>query len=666
MEPAHIGTGLSAEQLLAGARHAHGTLRLVGEPATGDVGRGNTQDVFSAASHCLFGFLTTREANALRRTCREACAAVTAHPWTDAQTRIAGRLARWRKCFPHAVAANVTERYDLVSADFAHLRGVRTIDMARCHNRRLGNDVAAHLRDVRVLDLSYCFFAGGMTSAILADLGGVSELTVRTGGELPYAELLQLRRRSPPLKLRLSCDDAIVFLRNSPADLEAALFVCRTMHEEAADEDEATRHYAVTATGAAAAVLGAMAAHPSSVEIKVHACAVIRYIAMYARSEAARADLLGAINVMLATLASLPHDAAIAEHVCAFLGGVALDGKDSWERVVAAGGVTAIVAACKALPRSELVAAAACTALATIAASEEGPEAVVAAGGCGVAVAALATFPLSERVASAACPALAAISANDEGCAIIAAAGGAALFVAAMTAMPRNGALVESTCRGLGKIAKNPTHHQSVTEAGGAAAIVAAGAAHIRLEEMPTTMCIALGDIACSGDAGRASVVAAGGAAAVVAAAASQRRCFDMAISAPSALADIAVGLEGCTSVVRAGGVATIMAALAAHNNDFVAPFVLSALRNVARDDEGRASVIAAGGVTSIVRAMGKFRRNGGVWMRACEALCSVAGSDDGCRSIVEAGGLDALRAAPFPGLADDALAALSARGFVA
>ena len=105
MEPAHLGAGLSAEELLADARHITGTLRLVGEPATGDVGRGNTQDVFSVASHCLFGFFTTDEACMLRSVCCEARDAVAAHPWEDARTKISGSLAAWRKCFPHAVAA---------------------------------------------------------------------------------------------------------------------------------------------------------------------------------------------------------------------------------------------------------------------------------------------------------------------------------------------------------------------------------------------------------------------------------------------------------------------------------------------------------------------------------------------------------------------------------
>jgi hypothetical protein len=55
----------------------------------------------------VFGFLTTRDARALRlvsRMCREDVAAAR---WLDMETRITGSLAAWRACFPGARAANV-------------------------------------------------------------------------------------------------------------------------------------------------------------------------------------------------------------------------------------------------------------------------------------------------------------------------------------------------------------------------------------------------------------------------------------------------------------------------------------------------------------------------------------------------------------------------------
>ena len=167
-----------AEELLRRARHVHGTLRLVGEPAAG--GRDeNPQNVFSVASHCLFGFLTTRDANAVRATCREARDAVAAHPWADAETRIPRSLARWRACFPRAVAANVSERDDLVDADFAaHLRGLRVLNMGRC--RGVSDAAFVHLRGIHTLKMWGC--ACGQTSitgATFAHLRGVHVLCMQ-------------------------------------------------------------------------------------------------------------------------------------------------------------------------------------------------------------------------------------------------------------------------------------------------------------------------------------------------------------------------------------------------------------------------------------------------------------------------------------------------------
>ncbi len=58
----------------------------------------------------IFGFLTTREACALRLVCRLCCADVAAARWHDEKTAISGSLAAWRTCFPDARAANVVGR----------------------------------------------------------------------------------------------------------------------------------------------------------------------------------------------------------------------------------------------------------------------------------------------------------------------------------------------------------------------------------------------------------------------------------------------------------------------------------------------------------------------------------------------------------------------------
>jgi hypothetical protein len=80
----------------------------------------------------VFGFLTTREACTLRLVSQECREAVAAARWHDGATHISGSLAAWRACFPGAVAANVEGRRDLRDADFAHLAGVKVLNMKRC------------------------------------------------------------------------------------------------------------------------------------------------------------------------------------------------------------------------------------------------------------------------------------------------------------------------------------------------------------------------------------------------------------------------------------------------------------------------------------------------------------------------------------------------------
>ena len=83
-----------------------------------------------SAGEGIFGFLSTREANTLRLVCGEFRDAVSEARWHDETTRISGSLAAWRACFPNARAANVAGRADLQDADFAHLAGLKALNMS--------------------------------------------------------------------------------------------------------------------------------------------------------------------------------------------------------------------------------------------------------------------------------------------------------------------------------------------------------------------------------------------------------------------------------------------------------------------------------------------------------------------------------------------------------
>ena len=136
----------------------------------------------------VFGFLTTREARALRLVSHECREAVAAARWHDAGTLIGGSLKAWRACFPGAVAANVGWRWDVTDADFEHLVGVKVVAMWNCAG--ITDTGLAHLRGIHTLDMSHCT---GVTDAGLAHLGGVHTLDMSYCTGVTDAGLAHLR-----------------------------------------------------------------------------------------------------------------------------------------------------------------------------------------------------------------------------------------------------------------------------------------------------------------------------------------------------------------------------------------------------------------------------------------------------------------------------------------
>ena len=122
----------------------------------------------AAGGNALLALLDTRDATAVRATCREARDEVAAYPWDDVGTRstlfrtweggtrIAGSLASWRACFPNARGADVHNRWDLVDADFAHLRGLQRLDMSGCTQGGITDGAFAHLRGIHTLFVEGC------------------------------------------------------------------------------------------------------------------------------------------------------------------------------------------------------------------------------------------------------------------------------------------------------------------------------------------------------------------------------------------------------------------------------------------------------------------------------------------------------------------------------
>jgi hypothetical protein len=116
--------------------------------------------LLSCCSTALLPLLSSAAVLPLRATCREAAAAVAAHPWEDSKTLIRGRVRDWRACFPRARAANVADTAEvprgapLQDADFVHLAGLRTLNM---RGSKCVTDAAfAHLAGIHTLDMSWC------------------------------------------------------------------------------------------------------------------------------------------------------------------------------------------------------------------------------------------------------------------------------------------------------------------------------------------------------------------------------------------------------------------------------------------------------------------------------------------------------------------------------
>ena len=127
----------------------------------------------------MLGFLTMEESNALRSVCTEFREAVMDFPWMDAKSVIKGSLRAWRAAFPVARAVNISQRNDIVNADFEHIRGPRgihTLDMSYCRLSTTITDAAfVHLRGIHTLNMSYCNRAN-ITDAAFAHLCGIHTL----------------------------------------------------------------------------------------------------------------------------------------------------------------------------------------------------------------------------------------------------------------------------------------------------------------------------------------------------------------------------------------------------------------------------------------------------------------------------------------------------------
>ena len=148
--------------------------------------------ILSCCHGTLLDMFNTRTVLPLRAACRDAAAAVAAHPWDDLETVILGNVGpalsppgpsaqrgAWRGCFPRAKGASVSgklsRRAPLQDADFVHFAGLRRLSMARC--RAVTDAAFASLAGIQSLDMSECSQAA-ITDAAFAPLVGIKSLNM--------------------------------------------------------------------------------------------------------------------------------------------------------------------------------------------------------------------------------------------------------------------------------------------------------------------------------------------------------------------------------------------------------------------------------------------------------------------------------------------------------
>ena len=307
---------------------------------------------------------------------------------------------------------------------------------------------------------------------------------------------------------------------------------------------------AVAQAGGAAAVVAALVAQPSDLDVAAHSCAVLSRIAGGGMACAetvveavVRSHAEGAVAIV-GLVAAHPREGRLCFYACVALCGIARGGAEGAQALVRAGAAVPIVAALRLAGtlggQLERSAVAVLGSLAE--SSAEGASAVVVAGGVpaiGEAMQGCLRQPkaISRLMGFEGFRALGSLARAGQPCTLIA-SGATRAVVAVMRAHAGNEAMASAGCAVLRDLAGGGTACASaVAKAGGAAAVVAAVEEH----RMAVTMgCDALVRIAADGAANAQIVAAAGGCRAATAAAKHSEECA-VSAAALQRLCDAAV-----------------------------------------------------------------------------------------------------------------------------
>lgn len=142
--------------------------------------------------------------------------AVTATPWHDLKTVIKGSVAAWHASFSNAQAASVSNRADLIDADFDFFRGLRALDMDFCTG--VTNAALVNLRGIEFLKMVFCTQLS-TSDGTFTHLKGLKELNMFGFGSAIVAGAFHLLRGVRPLHLSFRSSN-LLFTAMKEANVE--------------------------------------------------------------------------------------------------------------------------------------------------------------------------------------------------------------------------------------------------------------------------------------------------------------------------------------------------------------------------------------------------------------------------------------------------------------
>ena len=184
----------------------------------------------------IFGFLTMIDSNKLRVQCVECRNAVMDFPWMDSRSPIKGSVRAWRAAFPVARAVNVSERNDIVDADFVHIRGdarvrlhtvnmwdckrvtdaafvhlcgIHTLEMWGCNQATITDAAFVHLRGIHTLNMIYCNQAT-ITDAAFKHLRGIHTLCISFCNQVTITDVAFVHLRGIHTLYMWDCNQAMI------------------------------------------------------------------------------------------------------------------------------------------------------------------------------------------------------------------------------------------------------------------------------------------------------------------------------------------------------------------------------------------------------------------------------------------------------------------------